>query len=149
MKKLGISHITSSPHHPKSHGFIERMVSTIENFMKKSDDLDAPLLNFRCTPFEPQMPSPSENLFGRKIWSNLPIHTRGFLNSSQRQFIEHKQQKLSDWYNAHSRELPELQLNQPVFFQDVAWKTWGPGIHFWLIEFLPLGTGTSVFILYN
>ena len=22
-------------------------------------------------------------------------------------------------------------------------------IHYWLIEFLPLGTGTSVFILYN
>ena len=71
MKKLGISHITSSPHHPKSHLFIERMTRTIENFMKKSDDLDAALVNFSGAPFGPQMPSPSDILFGRKIMSHL------------------------------------------------------------------------------
>ena len=33
----GVNHITSSPIYPKSNGFIERMVQTVKNLLKKSD----------------------------------------------------------------------------------------------------------------
>ena len=36
MQAHGINHVTSSPHHAKSHGFIERTIRTVKSFMRKS-----------------------------------------------------------------------------------------------------------------
>jgi len=34
----GIKHITSSPHYPKSHGFIERHIRHIKSIIKKTNN---------------------------------------------------------------------------------------------------------------
>ena len=36
IRKYGIAHVTSSPHHPKSHGFIERMVRSVKGLFTKT-----------------------------------------------------------------------------------------------------------------
>ena len=66
-----IQHHTSSPHLPRSNGFIERQVRTIKTALntalqaKKS--LETVLLDLRSTPIGPNMPSPQEILHNRTI----------------------------------------------------------------------------------
>ena len=128
MLDYGIHHITSSPWHPKSHGFIERMIRSVENLLRKSpEETDKALLNFRTTPLGPNMPSPAELLFGRKLQCSLPIHTKGPPNDALRERRQAQQEETLLRYDKHAREFPDLQINQPIFYQDVARKTWFPG----------------------
>ena len=128
LQSYGVSHITSSPHHPQSHGFVERSIRTIKALLKKSgEDSNKALLNFRTTPPGPHSLSPAELLFGRKIQANLPIRTHGFHDDYHLQKCNERQTASNERYNENKHELPELSINQPIFFQDVAKKTWSPG----------------------
>ena len=66
-----IAHHTSSPHFPRSNGFIERQVRTIKTALntalpaKKS--LETVLLDLRSTPIGSNMPTPCEILHNRTI----------------------------------------------------------------------------------
>ena len=44
------SHVTSSPHYPKSIGFIETIVRTVKRLMKYEDDPYLALLNYKAMP---------------------------------------------------------------------------------------------------
>ena len=75
VKKYDVSHITSSPHYPKSHGFIERMIRTIKLYLRKlpkQKSIEDVLFNYRTTPLGESLPSPSELMFGRKIPTCFP-----------------------------------------------------------------------------
>ena len=71
------THITSSPRYPQSNGFIERMVQTIKNTLKKAKqskmDYQMALLCLRTTPLDNHLPSPAEILYNRKIRTMIPI----------------------------------------------------------------------------
>ena len=122
MKRYDITHITSSPHHSQSHGMVERSIRTIKGLMKKSElDTDQALLIYRTTSSGNQ-PSPSELLFGRKILSNLPIRVQGSMPDDVREKSRDMKQTPT------SKELSELHLDQPIFYQDVAKRTWSPGV---------------------
>lgn len=128
LQGYGVCHITSSPHHPQSHGFIERSIRTIKSLLKKSgEDSNKALLNFRTTPPGPHNLSPAELMFGRKVQANLPIRTHGFHDDHHIEKCTERQSASHDHYNENKRELPELSIDQPIFFQDVAKKTWSPG----------------------
>ena len=89
LQKYGVTHITSSPWHPESHGFIERAIRTAKSMLRKSHDSDLALLVFRTTPPGPQEPSPAEMLFGRKAPSNLPTQVHPQLTHPQRESTRH------------------------------------------------------------
>ena len=76
----GINHITSSPLYPKSNGFIERMVQTVKNLLKKSDaagqDPYLALLSYRTTPIDRNLPSPAKVLSQRDYRTQLPCSGR-------------------------------------------------------------------------
>lgn len=76
----GISHITSSPLYPKSNGFIERMVKTVKNLLKKSDaagqDPYLALLSCRTSPIDSNLPSPAKVLNQRDYRTQLPCSGR-------------------------------------------------------------------------
>ena len=74
-----IAHHTSSPHFPRSNGFIERQVRTIKTALhtvlpaKKS--LESVLLDLRSTPIGSNMPAPREILHNRTIQRpGIPSH---------------------------------------------------------------------------
>ena len=62
--KYGFKLTTSSPYHPKGHGFIERQVQTIKNLLNKCDkdgsDPYLALLLLKSTPLDSKTPSPAE-----------------------------------------------------------------------------------------
>ena len=67
---------TSSPRYPQSNGMAERCVQTIKAAMKKTilrnRDINISLLYLRSTPIDLVIPFPWEELFNRKLVSNLP-----------------------------------------------------------------------------
>ena len=95
---------------------------------KTPQETDRILLILRTSPLGPKLPFPAEILFGRKVRSNLPVHLQGKDNDTTIQKRGILQMKSEANYNQHSHKLPELQMNQAIFFQDVARKTWMPGV---------------------
>ena len=125
MRKLDIAHVTSSPHHSRSHGLIERTIRTVKSLMKKeSHDTDFALLILRTTPIGPQLPSPAEVMFGRQVKSNLPLQVKSPDHEGLR---EHRERNYNEMTDKFHQSYPELDINQPVYFQDVAKKHWNPG----------------------
>ena len=107
------------------------MIRTTKNLIRKSpEDFYKAVLSYRTTPLGPQMPSPAELMFGRKLPTSLPVHVRGPHNDPFRQKREEVLQKSANHYNTNSQELSDLNMNQPIFYQDVARKTWSPGVVF-------------------
>ena len=126
MNNLDIAHVTSSPHHSRSHGFIERTIRTVKAVMKKeSRDTDIALLILRTTPIGPQLPSPAELIFGRPVKSNLPLQVKSPNHEGLR---EHRERSYHEMTGKFHHSYPELTMDQPVYFQDVAKKHWSPGI---------------------
>ena len=76
----GINHITSSPLYPKCNGFIEQMVQTVKNLLKKSDatgqDPYLALLAYRTTPIDSNLTSPAKILNQRDYHTQLPCSGR-------------------------------------------------------------------------
>ena len=128
MNELGIVHITSSPHHPKSHGFIESIVKTVKSLIRKSPkDTNTALLLHRTTPIGHNMPSPAELLFNRRISANLPVKITNTTQDTYQQKRAELQNQVETRYNQHASDLCELKPDQDIFYQDVAKRTWTPG----------------------
>ena len=76
------------------------------------------------TPLGPQLPCPAELVFGRKIWNKLLIVTS---KPSDDQLRAYREKGFGIMTHKYQCEHPELHLNQPVYYQDVAKKTWASG----------------------
>uniref|UniRef100_A0A8C2EQ68 Gypsy retrotransposon integrase-like protein 1 n=1 Tax=Cyprinus carpio TaxID=7962 RepID=A0A8C2EQ68_CYPCA len=127
----GIEHITSSPHYPKSNGFIERHVRHIKSIIKKTiqhkGDVQVALMQVRATPTDGDLPSPAELLLGRPITTLLPSHADpGKLE--HRQHLEKRITRMKTHHDQCSgRDLPPLFRGQSVRVLDKERKTWHPG----------------------
>ena len=83
--QYGFRLATSSPYHPKGHGFIERWIQTIKNiFIKCELDGTSPhmaMLELRAAPLDDNTPFPAELLGNRRYKTTLPAITRASYNS--------------------------------------------------------------------
>jgi len=130
----GINHITSSPVYPKSNGFIERMVQTVKNLLRKSEaagqDPYLALLSYRATPVDSNLPSPAKLLNNREYRTQLP--SSGRLQRSQakechQDQLQHRQDVQKQQHDGKStRELQKLVPGQPVSVFQPKTKTWTP-----------------------
>ena len=72
----GFKHVTSSPHYPRSNGFIESQVKivkrTLEKVAKDNGDPYLALLYLRSTPVDSKLPSPAQLLQRRSFMDTLP-----------------------------------------------------------------------------
>ena len=71
VNEWGITHVSSSPHHPQGNGAAERAVQTAKNIIAQKD-YELALLTYRATPVTGLGISPAELAFGRKIRTRLP-----------------------------------------------------------------------------
>ena len=114
-------HVTSSPRYPQSNGFIERMVQTVKQSMRKcaaaGHDPNLAMLVYRATPLTTSIPSPGELLNGRKYRALLP--RRSPIQSPHCQVVREQmvkdKEKMCEHYNKTARDLPSLPQNQKVY----------------------------------
>ena len=131
-KNWGICHTMSSPHYPRSNGFIERHVRHVKPIIRKTirngEDIQLTLLNLRATPIDTGLPSPAEMIFGRPIPTMLP--QRGMpAPIEQRERFAQQQANMKTHHDQTSRhvDLPPLYKGQKVRILDKTSKTWCPG----------------------
>ena len=96
MKKIGIHHIITSPHHHQSNRLAEGYVRIIKSLLQKAketgDDPHAVIFIYHSTPLSDTLPSPFEMLHGKKT------HFRPTTNSVQ---LHHHTQ-----YSLYKRQAP-------------------------------------------
>lgn len=124
-KNYGFEHTTSSPRFPQSNGFVERMVKTVKNIIKKSDDMYQGLLVYRSTLLSGFKFSPAELLFGRKIRTTLPMIEQNYLPRK----IDHEQFKEKD----EERKI-EIKKNYDKRHKVINLKDMQPGNSVWITD---------------
>ncbi|CAL9684132.1 unnamed protein product [Knipowitschia caucasica] len=132
VKRWGIRHVTSSPHYPKSNGFIERHVRYIKAIVKKTQqnksDLHIALLQVRATPIDSKLPSPAELLFGRTVTTLLPSRADSG-KVGHRQHLAHRAAVMKEHHDRSCRrELPPLRPGQHVTVWNKERRTWHPAV---------------------
>ncbi|EZA47538.1 hypothetical protein X777_16207 [Ooceraea biroi] len=127
--KFNFTHITSSPHYPKSNGFIEVMVKTMKLSLEKTGDMHLFFMEYRLTPLECGF-TPSELLMGRKIRSLLPIHpdnlTPVLIDRKvllHRENVRIQRQKTNHDEKHYTKESIALKEGDEVWIKDV--RMWG------------------------
>jgi len=126
----GIDHELSSAYNPNSNGLAEAAVKTtkylLEKCRMKKQNLDAAMLEARCTPRADGI-SPAEAMFGRRPKSALPRLSRAAGDKLQVLRAE-KTKELHD-KRASGTDLPKLQKGQAVMIQDPTSGKWsGRGV---------------------
>ena len=117
---MGFKLTTSSPHHPKGNGFIERQIQTINKILIKCE-LDGTtsymaMLELRATPLDDNTSSLAELLENRRYKTTILAVTRASYNSEAIQQSLLKRQENAG-HDAHTKELPQLLPQQPVWLQ--------------------------------
>ncbi|XP_028412146.1 uncharacterized protein K02A2.6-like [Dendronephthya gigantea] len=131
---FGFEHITSSPHYPRSNGFIESQVKIVKKIFQKARkskvDPHMALLCLRSTPIDSQLSSPAELLFGRQIQDNLPrrdleqAKISPFRDVFSR--LQERQTKQKYYYDRSTKSLPSLCQRQNVMVQNPRSLEWEP-----------------------
>ena len=131
-KHWGFAHKTSSPHYPQSNGKVEATVKSMKKLIATSlgrrslntDVICRALLQYRNTPSRRDGQSPAQKLYGRPIQDTLPAHRRSFAPEWQQNVADaekqatHTLEQSERCYNAHARNLPDIQLGSNVALQN-------------------------------
>ena len=116
-----VDHITSSPHYPKSNGFIERQVKTMKTALATATasrkTLDDVLLSLRSTPIGPNLLSPREIL--HNCMEKRPGQTPHAVDYEEiRNYLLDKKSTQKRYHDqSHNvKPLPELKPSQKILF---------------------------------
>ena len=119
-KDWGITHRTSSPHHPKSNGEAERGVQTIKSLWKKCKDKNLALLDYRTTPLASCNLSPAQLSMGRRPRNKLPaarrlLSPKLYQPTNVKQRLDAEKERQAYYYNSKAgQNLPALHPGDPV-----------------------------------
>ena len=69
----GFRYVTSSPKYPQSNGQIERVVQTMKNLLKNTEDRHLAVLSYHATPHPWCKLSPAELSMGQHIRTMVPV----------------------------------------------------------------------------
>ena len=78
-------------------------------------------------PLSFNIPSPAELLNGRTLKSTIPRKIHPPRNQEDfRNWLKTRQDNQHQYYNRHTKELPELHKDQAIYVPDHVKKTWNP-----------------------
>lgn len=132
--KYGFAHQTISPYHSQANGFIEKYVGIAKAMMTKCEetkqDLYLALLNHRNTPMG-NLGSPAQRLLGRRTRTRLPtaesLLKPSALDPSQvTKDLVASRQKSKNWYDQHTKPLPQLAVGDSIRVRSQKKGTWEP-----------------------
>ena len=123
-KDWEFEHVTCSPHYHKSNGRAEAAVKIMKNILKKSinsnTDVHKALLEWRNAVAPGETASPAQKLMSRRTRSLLPcsqyMYTPRAIKNVPNQ-IRESRQKAKSYYDAHTKPLPKLEMEQSVLVQ--------------------------------
>ena len=120
----GLTHVSSSPKHPSSNGEAERVVETVKNLLRGSEDPYNALLNYRATPLANGL-SHAEILMSRKLRTKLSMKSSTLVSkvpddSEIRNKEDSAKIKMKLNFNSHLRALPltPMETGQMVYVAD-------------------------------
>ncbi|CAI6377683.1 unnamed protein product [Macrosiphum euphorbiae] len=125
--------VTSSPHYPQSNGLAERTVQTSKKLLKKAleegCDVEAMLLEYRCTPIISLQASPAELLFSRILRTKLPIANKllepRLQHKVQTKLKAFQQKYKSNYDKTATKKETQFKPNTNILIQNN--KVWLPG----------------------
>lgn len=128
-KEYGFEHTTSSPHYPRSNGFIERLVQTIKRIFTKcregKSDPHLALLNYRATPLSSNLLSPAELLAGRR-YKTILLSRPSPGNPDTRQTLAEIKENAAHLHDRQARALPPLTNGCKVLVRNASNQIWEP-----------------------
>ena len=129
LTKNGISHVRSTPYHPASNGLAERAVRIVKEGLHKmkegtlSDRSVRFLIAYRNTPHSTTCASPSELMFGRRIYTRLYL-----IKPSLEARVEISQLRRKRGHNQHTRDRT-FTTKEEVYVRNFGpGEVWLPGI---------------------
>ena len=126
LQHYSITHQTSSPNHPRSNGFVERMVGVAKKLMDKAGKEEKPwisgLFDYRVTPQSGSFASPLQLIHstfqGKRTYLNCPVH---LVHQTCQELIKRQG-------NKPERKYQELLPGTQVWVQQKQNATWEPAI---------------------
>ena len=118
-------HSVSAPYHSRSNGKAEAAVKIAKRLLKRSQDPYLALLEWRNTPTVDIDTSPCQRLLGRRTRSVVPIHRKKLESSTVAKVWEKKlerQSKIQEHQHKQGKNLPPLQVGEPVLVKEVRGK---------------------------
>ena len=126
--RWGFSHMTSTPQYPQSNGEAEAMVKSMKKIINMcwnrraldNNQLCRAVLQYANTPSRKDGLTPAQKLYGRPVQDTLPAYRRSFSSEWQRAMEDTEQkaesvlEKSAEFYNLHSRSLPEIRAGVAV-----------------------------------
>lgn len=123
-KQWGFEHVMSSPRHPKSNGKAESAVKIVKNLCKRAvsagSDPWLSILQWRNTPSDDIDCSPAQRLMARRLKTPLPVSDRLLepcVVAGISEKLRAKHQKAKFWYDKSAKDLPNLNIGQPIRMQ--------------------------------
>jgi len=119
-------HCQSSPYYPQSNGRAEKAVQTAKSIIKKAiDDKSDPhlaLLEYRNTPINDRLGSPTQRLMGRRTKTLIPtsdslLCPQTIKPSLVQQELEEQKRKQKYYYDRNAHPLQELKIGDQVSIQ--------------------------------
>ena len=114
-------HYTSSPYHAHSNGLVEAAVKNAKTLQKKAAranrDQCLSFLDYINTPTEGMDSSPVQRLMSKRTKTTLPISQHLLdpeIQSDVRTNLMRKRQKAKKYFDRSSKNLPELDIGQPI-----------------------------------
>ncbi|XP_057302771.1 uncharacterized protein K02A2.6-like [Hydractinia symbiolongicarpus] len=106
-KQYGFHHTRSAPYFPKGNERAEAAVKVAKNMLKKSQDFQIALLNYRNTPQQGHLSSPAQRMMNRRTRTMLPTSKSALLPSpidvaNTTQQIIDKRRTAKEIYDRHS-----------------------------------------------
>ena len=149
LQHYNITHQTSSPNHPRSNGFVERMVGIAKKLMDKAGKEGKPwisgLFDYRVTPQSGSIASPLQLLTQHTPREKTLPQLPSTLGTPE--MYQTHQELIKRQGNKPERSYIELTLGAPVWVQHRKNATWEPAIvvnqcapnSYWIMQ----GNGTE------
>ena len=114
-------HYTSSPYHSQSNGMVEAAVKTAKTLQKKASEAHRDqwlsFLEYRNTPTEGMDSSPVQRLMSKRTKTLLPVAQHLLepeIQSDVERKLTKKRRKAKKYFDRGCKELPELEIGQPI-----------------------------------
>ncbi|XP_044181048.1 uncharacterized protein LOC122962214 [Acropora millepora] len=114
-------HYTSSPYHSQSNGMVEAAVKTAKTLQKKASEAHRDqwlsFLDYRNTPTEGMDSSPVQRLMSKRTKTLLPVAQHLLepeIQSDVERKLTKKRRKAKKYFDRGYKELPELEIGQPI-----------------------------------